>query len=291
MANVGRPKSNAFGSTTAGTQLASSLRRHDLSQAELSRRLMVSTRTVGRWLNGTDGPDPDIARRLAEELSEPELRTWWSWPTDTGGAPGEQKLATVHRSPSPAIFTTPPSPGEEPLQGGWRTRLSRRPLLVAAVLGCLLVIGTVLVLTQLWEGKPSTTPVSGTQPESTDAQPIYEGQIDGRMSGGRPAAHDITVWSLPSTTTGCDISPCLPGTAEAGHMTLPASVKVVCVSKGQQIRNGAPGEPGFYRDDRWLRLSPAPEIQNPTSQVVFLSNIWFERDQLPADLPTCAGEK
>ncbi|MEH1124817.1 hypothetical protein [Micromonospora sp. CPCC 206061] len=130
---------------------------------------------------------------------------------------------------------------------------------------------------------PSASP-STTTPQGVLT--TFEAPINGAMVGTqKPYAHTISLWTLPSTNSNCELSPCIPGSTPAATVTLPATVQVTCVTTGQKIRNGEPGvnDDYFYEDDRWLRTAPHPDIDGTG----YLSNIWFARDKLPTNLPDC----
>ena len=67
-------------------------------------------------------------------------------------------------------------------------------------------------------------------------------------------ADTTSVWSKSSTTTGCERDQCAPGPRTVDVVTPGETVAVDCMVKGQLIRNGLPGAPDYYEDDRWRRL-------------------------------------
>jgi hypothetical protein len=107
------------------------------------------------------------------------------------------------------------------------------------------------------------------------------------MMSGRPPAKTIGVGTMPSTNTGCEADPCLPGTAQAGKVRAGQQVLVTGLALGQKIRNGDPSQPNFYADNKWLRVSPRENVKQDPGQVVYLSNVFLFRDQPPPGPPDC----
>ena len=97
----------------------------------------------------------------------------------------------------------------------------------------------------------------------------------------------VGLWSRPSTTTGCDRSPRFPGTELAGRVRPATLVQVSCVVSGQRVRNGEPGRPGYYDDDRWLLVVPDDALGLTRPGDAYLANIWYARESLPATVPSC----
>ncbi|MFL6127154.1 hypothetical protein [Actinophytocola sp.] len=181
----------------------------------------------------------------------------------------------------------PLPPGEQPPP----RRMPRPTLIVAAAAAVVLITGTVLV-TKPWEdGSESSTgrsPVtSGDAAVHNDAQreeiTSFEAPLDGSKTMGASPAKILGIWSRPSMDRDCGLSPCIDGTSQVAKVTLPKTITVVCVATGQTIRNGIPGEDGYYEDDRWVRIAPHPDIDH----VGFLPNVWFARDKLPTNLAKC----
>lgn len=263
MPGPGRPRTNAAGSSEAGARLADRIRRRNLTQASVAKHMNVSQRTVGRWVGGETGPDLATARRLAEFFDDPEVVSWW-W-HDLSADPVEREA--------------------DPDRAPWSPKV-----LIGAVVVLILALIVVAVTTLHSSPTAASTAPSGPVPAvvGTGAAARLTAPVDGAMTSGHPSARTITLWSRPSTSSGCDISACQPGTDQVGTLTLPATVVVMCSTVGQQIRNGEPGESGFYRDDRWLKLEPGQAFgQTSKDQVLWLSNIWFLRDRLPGQLPQC----
>jgi hypothetical protein len=132
---------------------------------------------------------------------------------------------------------------------------------------------------------PSETAIRKGPEISQGTLAWVEAPIDGSMVGqATQMAHTIGLWSQPSQS--CDLTAlnqCVPGSTASGKVTLPATVRVTCVTSGQKLRNGAPGASGYYEDDRWLLIAPGPGVQGTG----YLSNVWFARDKLPPNLVRC----
>jgi len=58
-------------------------------------------------------------------------------------------------------------------------------------------------------------------------------------------------------SSGCELDACPAGTRQAGRIAVGQTLAVSCVvADGQMLRNGSSGEPGYYEDQRWVRLVP-----------------------------------
>lgn len=115
---------------------------------------------------------------------------------------------------------------------------------------------------------------------------VFQHQVDGTGPGTDPAG-PISLWSRPSTTTGCEIARCWEGTERTGRVEPPDVVRVSCVTRVQRIRNGVPGGPGYFEDDRWLLVTAGQAYQQRHGGPAYLSNVWYARAALPADLAVC----
>ncbi len=147
----------------------------------------------------------------------------------------------------------------------------RRRIRWAAVL-CVTVIALARLLAIVMtrdDGDARTAPV-----------PAFTAQVDGTGPGEDPT-EPITVWDRPATNICSSATPeCDPDATGAGVVQPGQRVDTLCVTKGQVVRNGPPGEPGFYDDDRWVMIDSGGEE-------AFLSNTWYARSGLPRDLPSC----
>jgi transcriptional regulator with XRE-family HTH domain len=250
---VGRPARSAEPSPEAGDAARRVIRDKNLTQASVAARMGVSERQLSRWLGGTDrGPTLEQAQALAEVLETPALVDLW-WPP--GGVTGGNH---------------------------------RRLLVGGGLLAVLLVVGIALLFTRDDDpADPSPTPTSLS---SAAARPVATGPItavvDGTFANNRPQAKTIGLWTRPGMSTGCDLDDCPAGTKQAGRVDVGATLAVSCVVlDGQMLRNGASGEPGYYEDERWLRLVPGQDVGEADSDL-YISNLWFLRDDLPR-LPNC----
>jgi hypothetical protein len=167
---------------------------------------------------------------------------------------------------------------------------------IVAVILLVMLIG-VTTMMRNWVLEPAdTTPSTVSSPLSSDSAggqsaslqsgPSFTGKVNA-LQAGLPAAKTISLWTQPSSNTGCDISACIPGTATSGIVRANQQVTVVCWTQGQEIRNGVPGASGFYKSDKWLRVDPSQDFGQRHAQSVYLSNVWFARDQLPDWLTPC----
>jgi transcriptional regulator with XRE-family HTH domain len=282
----GRRRTNGKGSPEAGARLANEIRRRKLTQARFAAGLHVDVRTVRRWISGEAGPDRETAQRLATFLEDPEVVQWWVYPD---------------ADPDPrADAGSAADPDDAAEQTWWSAAptwvLEHRGL--AALIGGVAVLALVVIIV-ITSGPPVADPApqqaSGSASPSpappvvgTGADARLTAPVDGSMTAGRQDAKTLSLWSHPSTSSGCEISACQDGTSPVGTVRLPAEVVVVCVTVGQEIRNGEPGQDGFYRDDKWLELAPGQDFgPAPPGQEMWLSNIWFLRDRLPDQLPQC----
>ena len=121
-------------------------------------------------------------------------------------------------------------------------------------------------------------------PVTGDPSGQSRGHVDGTGPGTDPTT-SVSLWSKPSTTTGCDNSPCRPGTKAVQQVAPKTIVTVSCVINGQQLRNGIPGGDGFYEDDRWLRVVAVDGEPVTRDDLPYLSNVWFVRSSLPVSVP------
>lgn len=253
-ARVGRPSRSADPSPAASAAAAQAIRDRGLTQAAVAEQIHVSERQLGRWLNGRErGPAPEQAEALAVLLDRPDLVHLW-WPPDR---PDRRP-----RSIGPALAA-----------GG---------LVVVLVT---LVIGFVVMRDDGRPDAPAPEVSSRTPGPAVTSGPVT-GVVEGRFAGDRAPAKTIGLWTRPGMTDGCDLDDCPPGTKQAGRVEVGRTIAVSCaVVDGQMLRNGASGEPGYYEDERWLRLAPGQDLGR-TDDDLYISNVWFLRDGLPP-LPSC----
>lgn len=206
------------------------------------------------------------------------------------------------RDDVPPEVGVPPAPlAAEPRLDRSRERRGRRKLAVVATVVAAALMAVVVVVVVVWLRKPgSTVGLKTAVPRTTAATEIRKGSetttgtlswaeapINGSMVGqAKQMADTVGLWSQPSLS--CDLialSSCIPGSVQTAKVTLPATVRVTCVTTGQRIRNGAPGSSGYYEDDRWLMTAPNPTFEGTG----YLSNVWFAREKLPTNLAKCSN--
>ncbi|MEU8606666.1 hypothetical protein AB0C29_01490 [Actinoplanes sp. NPDC048791] len=106
--------------------------------------------------------------------------------------------------------------------------------------------------------------------------------VSGQYAGNRIPAKTIGLWTKPGMSSGCELDACPVGTRQQGRVSVGQAVAVSCVvADGQMLRNGSAGEPGYYEDQRWVRLVPGQQVGQTGDGPLYLSNVWFLREALP----------
>lgn len=77
-------------------------------------------------------------------------------------------------------------------------------------------------------------------------------RVDG-SGPGQNLGDPIAVWDRPAMTD-CGTPGCDREAVRLGTVRHEEQHPAVCVVRGQVIRNGPPGAPGYYQDDRWVRV-------------------------------------
>lgn len=201
--------------------------------------------------------------------------------------PPPPSSATTQAETTKALGAGEPGPHDGRPPRRWKPSI---PLTTGAAV---VLIAATVVIVAPWED--DSTSSTGTPPATSGEsqargggpQPgeltSFEAPLNDSKTAGAPPIKTLGVWTKPSMNLDCHVSPCLDGTRQIAKVTLPETVTVVCVATGQMIRNGTPGDAGYYEDNRWVHIAPHPNI----SQVGYLSNVWFARNELPANLATC----
>lgn len=295
---IGRPPDTAEPCAAASELAAAAIRDSGRSRRSIAQALDVSERTLGRWLAGPPekGPVPDQARALARLLDKPELLSlWWPELDDAGRA---------SPAPAPPGPTPDPSATGAPELAGHADHLPvrrRRRLLIGAAAVVALIAAGVLGVTASRRAEPDSPP-NPTATASQSAIPVgppatgagatpvagaLQGVVNGQFAGDRSPAKTIGLWTKPGMADGCALDACPAGTRQAGRVPVGRTIAVSCVvADGQMLRNGASGEPGYYEDQRWVRLVPGQQVEQTGNDQLYLSNVWFLREALP-QLPAC----
>jgi transcriptional regulator with XRE-family HTH domain len=291
-ARIGRPPGELLPDATAGRRLKEALEVADLSRSSLLAEVKISDSSLRRWIKGTGAPSQEVARHLAQLLAAPDLAE--AWPRRGNSSPE----ATADETPRPPMEGVVKEAATISIERRGRGLSGRGSLLGVGAL-VLVVIAVVIAVTHeggsgsslaaVSSGDTSTSMSVPSRPGPTQSLP--EGAaatltVDARETSNQMASA-ISAWTLPSTSTGCDVSPCKAGTRTSGEVKDGQAVAVSCVIVGQSIRNGDPSAEGYVTDDRWLLVAADQDLGQATGQRVWISNIWLARDQLAADLPLC----
>lgn len=283
---LGRPRTTLPPTPEAVQLLCQRQEEAGLSNPQLGQRVGMSARTVGRWRAGEQGMEPATADQVATVLDEPRLRTLWTSPppgTETAEHDGVPAAVWPQLSQPPTAESYTSSTSRPPAE-------VRRWWLLAGAIGAVVLLAVTLgIISWLDRGPGRTSNLSAGPTLATDDLPTDTTAtfiVDAALTGGTMAT-GISSWTKPSTTTGCDASPCLSGTLPSGEVRGGQRVAVSCVSTGQLIRNGAPGADGYAEDNRWLLLAASEDVGQAPGERVWLSNLWLARDDLPSTVPVC----
>lgn len=305
----GRPMSAAPGSPEAGRRLREAMDRLGLRPSKLGEMLGYRDdgRTVRRWISGEAGPDRARAQQLSTLLSDDTLlELWWAapevCPAPLVGPKLRDESEVTEKNPEASASR---QVNKEPNTGNALTvrkdhtapagnkRHGARALLLLLALGVIAFIA-VLVYAESSRQMSGASPQGSGAPASSldttnDDEAVFQANVVGTGPGTNPD-DPVSLWSKPSTTTGCGLSACSPGTERVGKVYPGQLVKVVCVTNGQRIRNGVPNGSGYYEDNRWLSVAFDQNLQQPLRQSAYLSNVWYARSGLPNTLPSCKPE-
>lgn len=218
---------------------------------------------------GSDGDTEGDAQPLT--VTEPE-------PTDPPAAVGEQPDVAAPDTSTPPGWTAPPPaplPADPP---PYAKRPRRRLHLITAA-----VIAAALAATAITIGIVAARQKEPTPPADTLSS--FEARVNGVQAGvENPLARTISIYSEPGTPdSGCDYSPCIRHSKPVGTVHHGQTIKVVCVTTGQRIRNGVKDTDHYHDDDRWVQLAPGQGVVGNG----YLSNTYFARIVLPPNLPRC----
>ena len=245
--------------------------------AQLALRSGVSKQTLGRYRRGEfpwERKNHQLAaldRYLAERHAG----------EDRASGPGLVELVKRaapanrprRRGASQADATDKGGSGTDPTAGPDRPR--NRLRFVWAI-GAAVAVAVVAVLVAALSGDED----DGGRGGATALVPSFTAPVDGTGPGEDPT-EPVTVWDRPATTIcSSDTPECDPEAERVGVVQAGQVVDTLCVAKGQVVRNGPPGEPGFYDDDRWVMI----DIDGTKA---YLSNTWYARSGLPRNLPSC----
>jgi hypothetical protein len=101
-------------------------------------------------------------------------------------------------------------------------------------------------------------------------------------AGEAHPAKTIGLWTKPGMSSGCELDACPDGTVQAGRVAVGQTITVSCVvADGQMLRNSSSDEPGYYEDQKWVRLEPGQQVGKSGDDDLYISNVWFLRDAPP----------
>lgn len=241
----------------------------------LARRSGVSKHTLGRYRRG-EFP----SKRRRHQLTGLDRYLVDRNPGD-GRPPGPRLVDLIERA-APAIRARQMDSSDAPATAaagqGFSTNAAAQPeqpaarkksplvILIVAVTAVAVLLAVVVTRNDGKGGRPVTS--------------VFSAQVDATGPGEDPS-EPVALWDRPATTIcssatpGCDTKAMRAGVVRHGQV-----VDTLCIARGQVVRNGPPGEPGFYDDDRWVKL-------DHEGQEAFLSNTWYARSKLARELASC----